>query len=97
MTVLNEAAWMAATAPDAKARDAKVAVACAMKLEEFLKGLDGFSFALELSRIANLIDNMAACYAESKDFMAEVAKQIEATHLIENGPSGHTYPQIQSD
>lgn len=88
MTVLNEAAWMAATAPDAKARDAKFAVACAKKLEEYLNGLDGLSFALELSRIANLIDTMAACYAESKDFKAAVAKQLEATNLIEYGPFG---------
>ena len=90
MTVLNAAAWMAATAPVAKARDAKFAVACAKKLEEYLDGLDGLTtLALQSNQLmANLIDTMAACYAEARDFKAAVAKQKEAAHLIEYGLFG---------
>lgn len=94
MNVLNAAAWMAATAPDAKARDAKFAVACAKKLEEYLDGLDGLAIlALQSDEtMANLIDTMAACYAESKDFKTAVAKQIEASNLIEYGLFGRLSP-----
>lgn len=70
-TVINNHAWLLATAQRAHLRDGEKAVRL---MEELLARIDGQSF---------MVDTLAAAYAEAGDFAAAVAEQDRAIKMFE--------------